>query len=652
MATSRIKGITVKIGGDTTDLQKALRNVNNNIEDTRAKLKDVDKLLKLDPGNTELLAQQQKLLAQQLTNTRDKLKQLTEYAEAAKEALKMGQGSQENLDAIQRELISTKVDLEKLEDAAKQAEGGIEDLGDSSENSVTSLDTMKIAVGNLAAEIASKAVSALKDAVSYIGELAKTGLESYETLRAGKRTFQQLGETADQASAHVDELAEATLGLSVASADQVAYGQRMKASFNAITSEGTDYADIVNAITHGVVALNGSTEGLETAQTQLSQVFATGKMTQQDYNSIMGACPALLAELAKSMLGADATALDLKDALGDGTITLDQLADGLKNADVGAWAEQAGNASGNIGDLFTQMKQSVSNAFRDILDYGEEGNTVYDQLKTVISSLKDEISKVVDKIKTFLSEHEEQISSFMTFISEHIGLIIGVIATLAAIITTLTVVVTALTIAQMALNVVSAPVLGIIAAVIAVIALLVAAGVALYKNWDKIKEKAQELLDKMKATFNGIKDTVKGVVDKAKNWGRDLIQNLIDGITEKISALKNKVTNVASTISSYLHFSVPDKGPLADFDKSMPDMIDLMVKGIDDNQYKLTDAINGMATNMAVNPNGNITGSLSNIQSLLGQGNVIMLDTGELVGATAKSYNAEFGRMARLEAIR
>lgn len=60
---NRIKGITVEIGGDTTKLSKALEGVNKNIKNTQSQLKDVEKLLKLDPKNTELLSQKQKLLA-------------------------------------------------------------------------------------------------------------------------------------------------------------------------------------------------------------------------------------------------------------------------------------------------------------------------------------------------------------------------------------------------------------------------------------------------------------------------------------------------------------------------------------------------------------------------------------------------------------
>ena len=73
MAGNRIKGITVEIGGDTTKLQTALKDVNSEIKNTQSQLKDVEKLLKLDPGNTELLAQKQKLLSSAVSETKEKL---------------------------------------------------------------------------------------------------------------------------------------------------------------------------------------------------------------------------------------------------------------------------------------------------------------------------------------------------------------------------------------------------------------------------------------------------------------------------------------------------------------------------------------------------------------------------------------------------
>lgn len=73
MVANRIKGITIEIGGDITKLETALKGVNKEIRNTQSQLNDVEKLLKLDPGNTELLSQKQKLLSQAVNETKEKL---------------------------------------------------------------------------------------------------------------------------------------------------------------------------------------------------------------------------------------------------------------------------------------------------------------------------------------------------------------------------------------------------------------------------------------------------------------------------------------------------------------------------------------------------------------------------------------------------
>ena len=83
---NRIKGITVEIGGDTTKLSKALEGVNKNIKNTQTQLKDVEKLLKLDPTNTELLSQKHKLLADSVSATKEKLETLKTAAEQSNAA--------------------------------------------------------------------------------------------------------------------------------------------------------------------------------------------------------------------------------------------------------------------------------------------------------------------------------------------------------------------------------------------------------------------------------------------------------------------------------------------------------------------------------------------------------------------------------------
>ena len=121
MAASRIKGITIEIGGDTTKLQTALKGINTEVKNTQQQLKDVEKLLKLDPGNTELLAQKHKLLGEAVSATKEKLETLKTAAEQANTALANGDISQEQYDALQREIIETENELKKLEQQANES---------------------------------------------------------------------------------------------------------------------------------------------------------------------------------------------------------------------------------------------------------------------------------------------------------------------------------------------------------------------------------------------------------------------------------------------------------------------------------------------------------------------------------------------------
>ncbi len=99
----RIQGITVEIGGDTTKLTTALQGVNKEIKSTQSQLKDVEKLLKLDPSNTELITQKQRLLGDAIKETKEKLSTLKTAAEQANEQLQKGEITQEQYDALQRE---------------------------------------------------------------------------------------------------------------------------------------------------------------------------------------------------------------------------------------------------------------------------------------------------------------------------------------------------------------------------------------------------------------------------------------------------------------------------------------------------------------------------------------------------------------------
>ena len=113
----KIRGITIELGGDASGLSQALKDVNGEISNTQKQLKDVEKLLKLDPKNTELLAQKQKLLGDQIKNTKGKLDTLKQ-AQATMDQNGVDKNSDQYM-ALQREIISTEQEVKNLEKASK-----------------------------------------------------------------------------------------------------------------------------------------------------------------------------------------------------------------------------------------------------------------------------------------------------------------------------------------------------------------------------------------------------------------------------------------------------------------------------------------------------------------------------------------------------
>ena len=130
MAGSRIKGITVEIGGDVTGLEKALKSVNSTIKSTQSQLKDVERLLKLDPSHTELLSQKQKLLKESITATKEKLDALKSAQEQAKQQMENGTLGKEKYDALQREIIETEEELKRLAKEAANANTALTKIGE------------------------------------------------------------------------------------------------------------------------------------------------------------------------------------------------------------------------------------------------------------------------------------------------------------------------------------------------------------------------------------------------------------------------------------------------------------------------------------------------------------------------------------------
>lgn len=161
--------MTIEIGGDTTQLSESLHDVNKSITSTQAQLKDVEKLLKLDPTNTEMLAQKQELLTQAISKTEEKLETLKDAAVQAEKQLGEGKISQEQFAALQREIAATEIELKRYDSQLDTAADATEDLGDAAEQAAQNSGDASEEIGEL-----SDAADDLGDAAEDAGDGTKT----------------------------------------------------------------------------------------------------------------------------------------------------------------------------------------------------------------------------------------------------------------------------------------------------------------------------------------------------------------------------------------------------------------------------------------------------------------------------------------------
>lgn len=196
----RIKGITVEIGGDTTGLEKALKGVNSAIKTTQSELKDVERLLKLDPSNTELLTQKQKLLKDAISSTSEKLETLKEAQKQAKEQLERGELGQDKYDALQREIIETEQELRRLQEQAATTSVSLEKLavaGEKFEKAGDSITNAGKKVSVASAAVTGLGVAAVKTAADFDSAMANVAAISGATgddLQALRDKAREMGE--------------------------------------------------------------------------------------------------------------------------------------------------------------------------------------------------------------------------------------------------------------------------------------------------------------------------------------------------------------------------------------------------------------------------------------------------------------------------
>ena len=115
-----------------------------------------------------------------------------------------------------------------------------------------------------------------------------------------------------------------------------------------------------------------------------------------------------------------------------------------------------------------------------------------------------------------------------------------------------------------------------------------------------IKNTVGNIASAIKNGFNSAFSFIKSIPSQALQWGKDMIMGIVNGIKSCIGKVGDAVKSVADKIRSFLHFSVPDEGPLTDYESWMPDFVQGMANGIDKNKYKLVDSVRGMAGEMRI----------------------------------------------------
>lgn len=121
-----------------------------------------------------------------------------------------------------------------------------------------------------------------------------------------------------------------------------------------------------------------------------------------------------------------------------------------------------------------------------------------------------------------------------------------------------------------------------------------------YSNiFDTISSKMSSIVENIGSNCTSIEDHFSYLTNNSNSWGSDFIGNFESGINSRMSSLLSSVQSMASRIASYMHFSVPDKGPLSDADEWMPDFMKLLAEGIDSNSYLIDNAVKGLALDMS-----------------------------------------------------
>ena len=362
---SRIQGITVEIGGDTTKLSTALSKVNKEIRDTQSQLKDVNKLLKLDPGNTDLMAQKQKLLTQAISETKEKLDALKLAGQQANEALAKGEISQSQYDALQREIVETEKALEELEKQADKSAVALQKIGATGEK-LKSVGSSIEGVGKklmpVTAAVGGLGIAAVKVAADFDSAMSQVAAVSGATGKDLDALREKAREMGAKTKFSASEAAEAMNYMAMAGWKTGDMLDGIEGIMNLAAASGEDLATTSDIVTDALTAL-----GLTAADSgHFADILAAASSNANTNVSMMGETFKYCAPVAGAL---GFTAEDTAEAIG-------LMANaGIKSSQAGtAMRTMLTNLTGEVtfvGDAFGELTIQTTNTDGSMRSLGE-----------------------------------------------------------------------------------------------------------------------------------------------------------------------------------------------------------------------------------------------------------------------------------------
>lgn len=516
-----IKGITIEIGGNVQPLNRALEDVNKTSKDLQSELKQVDRLLKLDPKNTELMTQKQKLLSEAVKNTGDKLNVLKEAQKQVNEQFAKGEISEEQYRAFQREVIKTEEELKNLEKQLTQVNSKwketaerVADFGEKTTELGKKVAPLSAAAGAVAGGMITMAVKAGQAADDLNTLSAVTGL-STETLQKFKFASDLIDVSMETLSGSLARLTRTMGNANNGNKQAQEAFKKLGVSIKDVYGRLRDSEDVFNDAITALGKISSEAERDALAM----QIF--GRSAQELNPLILGGAEAL------KQLGEEAEKAGLilsQEAL-DNINELNNEIDLLK-ATTNATMMQLG---ATIGEALLPILKTLTEALKKVMEWmrGLDKDTL-----ALILTLASIVAAIAPVLLVFGSM-ASAISNLIKLHGMYVTWLNG--STLATKIWSS--VTAAATAAGKAFGAVLAFIKSPIGIAVVAIAALVAAGVALYKNWDKVSEFAKKMWEGIKDIFTKIKDFVVGVWDSIVQGVKDRVNKVIEFINGMIRAL-------------------------------------------------------------------------------------------------------------------